>query len=306
MEVFVPMDEALTRALQRIEQSVSLEEQDWEALTAGSDLISVGLAADEARRRHHGDRVTFVQVVEVPLDNAEASEPIPEQAGEVRLVGRPETVSQTIKAVKALADWAGVVPVTGFALEDLLDLCGNKSEKLERLLQQLRQAGLAMVSRVAFDALGKPEPILAALRAGGMDVASLCVDSPSGATFREALLEVASWKRVGTVFRSLAPLARMDPDLPSTGYGDLRRVALARLLVDNIGSIQVDWARHGSKLSQVALTFGADDVDAVSAVASSDQGWRRSPREEILRNIAAAGLTAIRRNGGFEEVADEG
>ena len=81
-------------------------------------------------------------------------------------------MAQAVKAVRALADRAGAVPVTGFALEDLLDLCGHKSEELESLLQQLRQAGLAMVSRVAFDTLGEPEPILAALRAGGVDVAS--------------------------------------------------------------------------------------------------------------------------------------
>ena len=65
MESLVPMDEALAGALQKIEQCIPLEQQDWDALTAGPDLISVGLAADEARRRHHGDRVTFVQVVEV-------------------------------------------------------------------------------------------------------------------------------------------------------------------------------------------------------------------------------------------------
>ena len=38
-------------------------------------------------------------------------------------------------------------------------------------------------------------------------------------------------------------------------------LALARLLVDNIDSIQVDWGRYGAKLAQVALIFGADDVD---------------------------------------------
>ena len=41
-------------------------------------------------------------------------------------------------------------------------------------------------------------------------------------------------------------------------------MALARLVVDNVPSIQVDWSLYGPKLAQVALTVGADDVDGVS------------------------------------------
>jgi aminodeoxyfutalosine synthase len=87
---------------------------------------------------------------------------------------------------------------------------------------------------------------------------------------------------------------------PSTGYDDLRRVALARLVVDNIGSIQVDWRLYGPKLAQVALTFGADDVDAVSPIDALEHGWRRAPLEEITRNVSAAALVPVERNGRFE------
>ena len=80
----------------------------------------------------------------------------------------------------------------------------------------------------------------------------------------------------------------------------MRQVALARLLVDNIDSIQVDWSVYGPKLAQVALAFGADDVDAVSPIDSIELGWRRAPLEEIVRNISAAGLAPVQRNGRFE------
>ena len=78
--------------------------------------------------------------------------------------------------------------------------------------------------------------------------------------------------------------------MPSTGFDDVKRVALARLIVDNIPSIQVDWALYGPKLAQVVLTMGADDVDAVSAEDDDSEGRRRAPLEEIRRNIRAAGL----------------
>ena len=94
----------------------------------------------------------------------------------------------------------------------------------------------------------------------------------------------------------------MNASLPSTGYDDLKRIALARMVVDNVPSIQVDWALYGPKLAQVALTVGADDVDGVSAEDDTGQGRRRAPLEEIRRNIRAAGQEPVERNGRFESL----
>ena len=41
---------------------------------------------------------------------------------------------------------------------------------------------------------------------------------------------------------------------------DQERVALARIVCENVPSIQVDWSLYGPKLAQVALTVGVDDV----------------------------------------------
>jgi aminodeoxyfutalosine synthase len=97
----------------------------------------------------------------------------------------------------------------------------------------------------------------------------------------------------------------VNPAAPTTGYDDVKRVALARLVVDNVPSIQVDWSIYGPKLAQVALTVGADDVDAVSPLDDLGEGKRRSPLEEIRRNIRAAGLESAERNGRFELVDAE-
>ena len=70
--------------------------------------------------------------------------------------------------------------------------------------------------------------------------------------------------------------------------------------VENIPSIQVDWTLYGPKLAQVALTVGADDVDAVSPADDAGTGPRRAPLEEIRRNIRAAGLEPIERDGRFD------
>ena len=65
-------------------------------------------------------------------------------------------------------------------------------------------------------------------------------------------------------------------------------------------SIQVDWSLYGPKLAQVALTVGADDVDAVSPLDDLSEGRRRAPLEEIRRNIRAAGLEPVERDGRFD------
>jgi aminodeoxyfutalosine synthase len=92
----------------------------------------------------------------------------------------------------------------------------------------------------------------------------------------------------------------MSEAQPTTGYDDVRRIALARLLADGVESIQVDWALYGPKLAQVALSFGADDIDSVSAQDDVSLGWRRSPVEEIRRNIRAAGFEPVERDARFE------
>ena len=53
------------------------------------------------------------------------------------------------------------------------------------------------------------------------------------------------------VIRTFAPLPRrVNPAVPTTGYEDVKRVALARLSL-SIPSIQVDWSLYGPKLAQV-------------------------------------------------------
>jgi 2-iminoacetate synthase ThiH len=72
-------------------------------------------------------------------------------------------------------------------------------------------------------------------------------------------------------------------------------VALSRLAFDDVKiygpvSIEVDWSLYGPKLAQVALTFGADHVDAVTATSDVALGPRRATVEDVERNIRAAGF----------------
>ena len=102
--------------------------------------------------------------------------------------------------------------------------------------------------------------------------------------------------------RVFAPIPRHPGGEPTTGYEDVKAVALARILLADVPHIQADWTLHGPKLAQVALTFGADDMDNVSPLDEVAEGRRRAPLEEIRRNIRAAGFEAIERDPRFSFV----
>ena len=47
----------------------------------------------------------------------------------------------------------------------------------------------------------------------------------------------------------------------TTGFDDLREVAVGRLMLDNFPHVKSFWIMQGLKVAQVSLSFGADDLD---------------------------------------------
>ena len=89
-------------------------------------------------------------------------------------------------------------------------------------------------------------------------------------------------------------------DRADDAHSFLRKIAIARL--SGRGPIRVDARTIGMQLAQVALTFGADDIDSVSAIDDDSQGHRRSPLEEIRRSIEAASLRPVERDARFNPI----
>lgn len=276
---------------------------DLHALAASHDIIAIGMLADEERRRRHGARTTYVRVATVPAE-VDAPVIVPPASGEVRIVGVPASRAQAIERVQAVSAAASGVPVSGFSLADLEALAVQESITLRQLLEELCAVGLELVAEAPIDRLGDPRRAVEQVNIAGMMLARLTVDQVTTDDVPAFLLQVAALQQQVGVVRAFAPLPRrLNPLLPTTGYDDVKRVALARLFVDNVASIQVDWSQYGPKLAQVALTVGANDVDGVSAVDDTAEGPRRTARREIERQIRAAGLDPVERNGRFEPLA---
>jgi len=272
---------------------------DAERVVACADLVGVGMLGETARKSRHGDRVTFVRVCTV-TDSLPAERG---EAGEVRIVTTPASADDAVQIAGEAAAFAGGVPLTGFSLADLLTLVGGDHLALVDLAGALKARGLEAVAAVPLDRLGETDGVLeavAAAKRGGLGTYRATIERASFED-RLGLIERAEdvSRRTGA-FKALSPLPDSDPaDTPSTGYDDVRTVALARLCT-SIPSIQVSWPLYGPKLAQVAIAYGVDDIDAVAAVDPAALGRRRSSREDIERQIRAAFAEPAERDGRFE------
>jgi aminodeoxyfutalosine synthase len=87
----------------------------------------------------------------------------------------------------------------------------------------------------------------------------------------------------------------------SSGVDDLKTIAISRLVLDNFEHIKAYWIMLGEKISQVALLFGADDIDGTiieekithSAGAMTEEGMTR---EELIHLIKKAGRVPVQRD----------
>jgi len=87
----------------------------------------------------------------------------------------------------------------------------------------------------------------------------------------------------------------------TSGIDDLKNIAVARCFLDNFPHIKAYWVMIGQKLSQIALSFGADDVDGtvkeeiITHMAGAETEQAMS-REQLLRLIKEAGRIPIERD----------
>ena len=288
----------LAAVAERLAQGEKLRPADAAAVLGSHDLVGIGVMGDEARRQRHGRDTTFVRVFEAHVDAVPAALPATVNAGEFRITGRPGSLPAARDASAAMRRLAGDAPVFGYSLADLEQL--GASDRYGAL----KAAGLDGIAEVPVDLLPLADAIRGA-RDAGLLVLRLTVDAPPPDLL--ALLEsVRALTDAAGGFRAFAPLPRRVPaGSPTTGYDDVKCVALARLLLD-VPSIQVDWPLYGPKLAQVGLIVGADDIDGVAAAEAGLLGPRRTAIEEVRGNIRAAGLEPIERDGRFVRLAAGG
>ena len=285
---------------EKIATGAAFTRADAQSVLECADLVQVGMLGEGARVAKHGSRVTYGRV----LTMVEGNIPAPGgEFGELRVTGVPASVADARAWVRAAKPAAAGRPLTGFSLRDLLALAGGDHLALADIARMLKADGLDAVAEVALDTVGDTENTVEVIRAvmhGGLGCDRATVERAAMADRLDLIERAAMVQRETRALRAFAPLPRLDPaDVPSTGYDDVKTVAIARLLGAGIDSIQVDWPLYGPKLAQVAIAYGADDVDGVAAVDTLQLGHRRSPMEDIERQIRAAGGAPVERDGRY-------
>ncbi|NNK96433.1 MAG: aminofutalosine synthase MqnE [Desulfobacterales bacterium] len=115
-------------------------------------------------------------------------------------------------------------------------------------------------------------------------------------------------------FLAFIPLAfhpkntALDSLSGTTGIDDLKNLAIARLYLDNFPHIKAYWVMIGSKLAQIALSFGADDMDGTikeevithMAGAETDQAIGSAT---LIRLIKEAGRIPVERSTLYDVIA---
>jgi aminodeoxyfutalosine synthase len=108
-------------------------------------------------------------------------------------------------------------------------------------------------------------------------------------------------------FQTFIPLAFHPDNTPlrhlwkTTGMDDIKQIAIGRLVLDNFAHIKAYWQMLTPKIAQIALRFGADDLDGTvieekiyhDAGATTPQGMTR---QELTRLIREAGREPLERD----------
>ena len=289
--------------LERVTAGERLGADDLAQLAATPDILQLGMLADTVRRRVHGAQVTYVRVALCPFDKP-FTDAVPLAAREVRVTGKPDSLEVAITAVEAARAVAGDRAVSAFSWTDVERLASESSTPASTVLERLRSAGLDAVAELPLDRLSSAAAVIETIVTAGYRQLRLTIDNAPADVRSKLFVDAAALQEKFPAIRSINPLPTvLDAMRPTTGYDDVKSVAIARLAAPNIPTIQVDWLRYGPKLAQVALTFGADDIDNVTASDEAPDGRRRAPLEEVRRNIEAAGLEPAERDGRFELIA---
>ncbi|MDR2883103.1 MAG: CofH family radical SAM protein [Alistipes sp.] len=113
----------------------------------------------------------------------------------------------------------------------------------------------------------------------------------------------------GAGFNAFIPLKFRARGNSMSGVGevsvveDMRMLAMSRIVLDNVPHIKAYWVMYGKAVAEMALAFGADDLDGtiddstrIFSMAGAEETAPRLTVGEIGQMAAAAGLRATERD----------
>lgn len=130
----------------------------------------------------------------------------------------------------------------------------------------------------------------------------------------EHLLQLRTAQDETGGFLAFIPLAfhpentRMRKLPRASGFTDLKMIAISRLMLDNFDHIKAYWVMLGKRTAQIALSFGADDIDGsvveekIYHMAGSDSEQMLT-RNELEGLITESGFIPVERDALYRKIA---
>ena len=360
-------DRALRTVGEKVAAGTRLSSADAELLFTSPDLLGVGMLADYANRRKHGDVVTFAANQHINPTNVCYLRTSCVFCSFARLPKEEGAYHYTLDQVFAEAETAATGPTREFHIVGGLDMKaglayysemfrGLKSRYPHVHIKALTAVEIAHVARIDKMSI---EDVLIALREAGLDTL------PGGGAEvfgRSVRMNIADKKLAGedwievhrtahrlgirsnctmlyghveTVadrvehlsllrdlqdeshgFLAYIPLA-YHPDnnelgielgrqgTATTGFDDLRNLAVGRLFLDNFDHIKTHWIMVTPFLSQTSLSFGVNDLEGTvvrekiyhEAGAHTAQGLSI---DDVVDLIRSAGKTPAERDSFYK------
>ncbi len=106
-----------------------------------------------------------------------------------------------------------------------------------------------------------------------------------------------------------APNTEIAKSAYTTGFDDLKTLAISRLVLDNFDHIKAYWVMMGPKVTQVSLSFGVDDIDGtvveerITKMAGGTTDGIMT-RNELIDLIRTAGKNPVERDTLYQTVRE--
>lgn len=276
------------------------------------DLVGIGMEADAVRRRLHPEGVvSYAVTCRVDCSNGDLKQ-VGVQAERSLAVGGSGIVlagveklglEEVVGFVRELRAAAPDAWICGLNSGDLTRLAGSEGA-LGSVLRRLVDAGWNSPASDAPELIAPAEALeqwfglqRAAHRAGVRTVAGMRFGAGESLEQKVDFLErVAALQDETGGFASFAPESAASGLQGPTAVECLKNVAVTRLMLDTIPSIEAGRATHSLKVLETMLRFGADDAGEVLVQNSAKPDLRE---EDLRRVIRDAGFSPVERDPGY-------
>ncbi|MEE4254031.1 MAG: cyclic dehypoxanthinyl futalosine synthase [Desulfuromusa sp.] len=197
------------------------------------------------------------------------------------------TMQECLKRLQA----AGLASVPGGGAEILVDdvrqmISPNKIgwKQWAWVMEEAHQLGMRTTATMMFGSKEKPEDII------------------------EHLFRIREIQQRTGGFTAFIPWSYQPDNTElggesASGIEYLKVLAVSRIVLDNIDNIQASWVTQGSRMAQVALFFGGNDLGGTmleeNVVAAAGCSFRMS-QDDIIELVHGAGFTPARRTTEYQ------